>query len=171
MALPKAKNYILFNDTFAINDMDKEGKKFDRVSRFTGRGENLEMELTIDINTELCSLDIGDKVMLMLTTSLSLDTANIAQSEETILPFPIMAQDDQQEKPSWREKSHMERDLSDDFEYVMYGKVYKYDEEKRSKVAVYVSFGGLLMALEGDFRHVQNIHVGQNVYMLMKHQL
>jgi len=65
----------------------------------------------------------------------------------------------------------MERDLSDDFEYVMYGKVYKYDEEKRSKVAVYVSFGGLLMALEGDFRHVQNIHVGQNVYMLIKHQV
>ena len=92
------------------------------------------MELTIDINTELCSLDIGDKVMLMLTTSLSLDTANISQSEETILPFPIMAQDDQQEKPSWREKPHMERDLSDEFEYVMYGKVYKYDEEKRSKV-------------------------------------
>lgn len=29
-ALPKAKNYILFTDTFAINDMDKEGKKFDR---------------------------------------------------------------------------------------------------------------------------------------------
>ena len=28
--LPKAKNYILFTDTFAINDMDKEGKKFDR---------------------------------------------------------------------------------------------------------------------------------------------
>ena len=28
--IPKAKNYILFTDTFAINDMDKEGKKFDR---------------------------------------------------------------------------------------------------------------------------------------------
>ena len=91
------------------------------------------MELTIDINNELYSLDIGDKVMLMLTTSLSLDTANIAQSEETILPFLIMAQDGQQET-SWREKSNIERDLSDDFEYVMYGKVYKYDEEKRSKV-------------------------------------
>ena len=44
-----------------------------------------------------------------------------------------MAQDGQQET-SWKEKSNIERDLSDDFEYVMYGKVYKYDEEKRSKV-------------------------------------
>ncbi|CAI2187454.1 4597_t:CDS:2 [Funneliformis geosporum] len=126
--LPKAKNYILFTDTFAINDMDKEGRKFDR------------------------------------------DTANIAQSEEAILPLPIMTQGDQPERPSWREKNSMDRDLSDDYEYIMYGKVYKYDEEKRSKVAVYISFGGLLMALEGDFRHVQNIHVGQNVYMLMKRQ-
>ncbi|CAG8755894.1 8933_t:CDS:2, partial [Funneliformis caledonium] len=131
--LPKAKNYILFTDTFAINDMDKEGKKFDRVSRFTGRGENLEMELTIDINIELYPLDIGDKVMIMLTTSLSLDTANIAQSEEAILPFPIMTQGDQTERPSWKEKTSMDRDLSDDYEYIMYGKVYKYDEEKRSK--------------------------------------
>ncbi|CAG8601500.1 247_t:CDS:2, partial [Acaulospora morrowiae] len=152
------KNVLLFSDTFNINDMDKEGKKFDRVSRFTGRGESLEMELTIDINIELYPLDIGDRVNVILTTSLALEPSVIQQAEDVI--GGTLAEEMNQ-KISWREKGPMERDLSDDYEYVMYGKVYKYDEERRSKVAVYISYGGLLMALEGDFRHVQNLHVGQ----------
>ena len=32
----------------------------------------------------------------------------------------------------------------------------------------YVSYGGLLMRLEGDANHLQGIEVDQNVYLLMK---
>ncbi|KAF0478384.1 RNA polymerase [Gigaspora margarita] len=162
------KNILLFSDTFNINDCDKDGKKFDRVSRFVGRGESLEMELIIDVNTDLYPLDIGDRVNVILTTSLALDPSQ-AQSEDMIIG--ATSAEEITQKTSWREKSSTERDLSDEFEYVMYGKVYKYDEERRSKVAVYISYGGLLMSLEGDFRHVQNIHVGQQVYLLMKRVL
>lgn len=39
--------------------------------------------------------------------------------------------------------------LADRYDYVMYGKVYKVDEE-RDKYVVYASYGGLLMMLRGD---------------------
>ncbi|KAF0478385.1 RNA polymerase [Gigaspora margarita] len=125
------KNILLFSDTFNINDCDKDGKKFDRVSRFVGRGESLEMELIIDVNTDLYPLDIGDRVNVILTTSLALDPSQ-AQSEDMIIG--ATSAEEITQKTSWREKSSTERDLSDEFEYVMYGKVYKYDEERRSKV-------------------------------------
>lgn len=34
--------------------------------------------------------------------------------------------------------------------------------------SVYISYGGLLMCLEGDFRHLQNISLGENLYLLMR---
>jgi hypothetical protein len=33
----------------------------------------------------------------------------------------------------------------------------------------YLSFGGLLMALRGSYRHLQELVIGENVYLLIKH--
>ncbi|CAG8638542.1 5560_t:CDS:1, partial [Acaulospora colombiana] len=88
------------------------------------------MELTIDINIELYPLDLGDRVNVILTTSLALEPSVIQQAEDVIGGAPA---EEMNQKISWREKGPMEKDLSDDYEYVMYGKVYKYDEERRSK--------------------------------------
>lgn len=65
----------------------------------------------------------------------------------------------------------------------MYGRVYKY-EEAGNKVyvalifmtgslqlisrTVCTSFGGLLMSLRGDARHVEGIELGMNLYLLMR---
>ncbi|KAF9362895.1 DNA-directed RNA polymerases I, II, and III subunit RPABC3 [Mortierella sp. NVP85] len=148
------KDNILFSDIFDIKDVDGAGKKFDRVSRINARSENYEMELTLDIHNEIYPLEIGEKFSLVLATSLSL-TATVGN-------------DTSGAQESWREKVGGERTLADDYEYVMYGKVYKYDEGQGSKVSVYISFGGLLMCLEGDFRHLQNISLGENLYLLMR---
>lgn len=88
------------------------------VSRINARSENYEMELTLDINNELYPLEIGEKFSLVLATSLSL-TATVGN-------------DTSGAQESWRERS--ERTLADDYEYVMYGKVYRYDEGQGSKV-------------------------------------
>jgi DNA-directed RNA polymerase I, II, and III subunit RPABC3 len=37
-----------------------------------------------------------------------------------------------------------------------------------SNRAVYVSFGGLLMCLAGDQRHLQELNVGDQLYLLMR---
>ncbi|OAQ33695.1 RNA polymerase [Linnemannia elongata AG-77] len=163
-----SKDNVLFSDIFDIKDVDGAGKKFDKVSRINARSENYEMELTLDINNELYPLEIGEKFSLVLATSLSLTTA--------------VGNDTSGTQESWREKVGGERTLADDYEYVMYGKVYKYDEGQGSKItnltlfyppfttnsSVYISFGGLLMCLEGDFRHLQSISLGENLYLLMR---
>lgn len=90
------------------------------VSRINARSENYEMELTLDLNNELYPLEIGEKFSLVLATSLSLST--------------VVGNDTSGTQESWREKVGGERTLADDYEYVMYGKVYKYDEGQGSKV-------------------------------------
>ncbi|CAO3622385.1 unnamed protein product [Cunninghamella echinulata] len=119
------------------------------------------MDLTLDINAELYPLEIAEKFSLVLASSLSLDANGNTDTRE-----------------SWRERAPGERDLSDEYEYVMFGKVYRYDDASSGtgvsttsvgqKVSVYVSFGGLLMCLEGDFRHLQKITVGESLYLLMR---
>lgn len=46
--------------------------------------------------------------------------------------------------------------------------VYKYDEGSGEEVTAYVSFGGLLMALTGVYRHMANLTVGEYVYLLLR---
>ena len=52
----------------------------------------------------------------------------------------------------------------------MYGKVFQYDHEGGNTVAIFASFGGLLMCLRGDQSHLRNIHNGTRVYCLLRRQ-
>ncbi|KAI8059336.1 RNA polymerase [Gongronella butleri] len=153
-----AEDNILFQDIFDVKDVNPNGKRFDRVSRVLARSENYEMELTLDINSELYPVEIAEKVSFVLASSLALDSSGVSDTRE-----------------SWRERAPGEHDLSDEYEYVMYGKVYRYEDaaalqatSPAAKKSVYASFGGLLMCLEGDFRHLQKITVGENIYLLMR---
>lgn len=71
------------------------------------------MELTVDINSDLYPLDPGDKFSLALASTLS---------KEGIV------KDTSGERETWRENRSGERTLADDYEYVMYGKVYRLDD-------------------------------------------
>lgn len=46
--------------------------------------------------------------------------------------------------------------------------IYKYDDSPSETITVYASFGGLLMALTGSYRHLSNLAVGSNVYLLIR---
>lgn len=37
-----------------------------------------------------------------------------------------------------------------------------------SRLSAYVSFGGLLMRLQGDANNLHGMHVDQNIYLLLK---
>jgi DNA-directed RNA polymerase I, II, and III subunit RPABC3 len=61
--------------------------------------------------------------------------------------------------------------LMDEFEYVMYGLVYKYKPDTSGsvvRVEVFVSFGGLLMKLKGDPAKLSVLAVDSKVYLLMR---
>lgn len=92
------------------------------------RSDNYEMDLLLDFNNEVYPLNIGDKFTMTLASSLSL--------------VPIEIDPDEEEKrESWRERAPGERDLSDEYEYVMYGKVYRYDDAATGTAASNISIG------------------------------
>eukprot|EP01116_Phalansterium_solitarium_P011671 TRINITY_DN27431_c0_g1_i1.p1 TRINITY_DN27431_c0_g1~~TRINITY_DN27431_c0_g1_i1.p1 ORF type:complete len:147 (+),score=34.60 TRINITY_DN27431_c0_g1_i1:78-518(+) len=140
----------LFEDIFNIRKIDPDGKKFEKVSRIICDSENYEMQLHLDVNTDVYPLDLerNNKFTMLLASTLNLDGS--ADSGEF----------DQSGRPS----------LADKFDYVMYGKVFKYVDEKgsASKLALYASFGGLLMMLKGDARTLQTLSLDQRIYLLMR---
>lgn len=53
-------------------------------------------------------------------------------------------------------------DLKDAAEYIMYGKIYRFDEGKADKTNVFISFGGLLMRVEGSYRKLSRMQHGDS---------
>ncbi|EKM50665.1 uncharacterized protein PHACADRAFT_152837 [Phanerochaete carnosa HHB-10118-sp] len=145
---------IVFDDIFTINAIDKEGKKFDRVSRLYAHSKNYDMDLTLDYNIELFPLQQGQQVALALATSLSRGPPADGEEEKDV--------------EVWRPDGKGRRGLEEDYEYVMYGKVYRFDGGTAEIVTAYASFGGLLMSLTGSFRHMTNIVLGNPVYVLLR---
>ncbi|KAI6044975.1 RNA polymerase I [Pisolithus marmoratus] len=72
--MSSASSNIVFDDIFTISDIDKEGKKFDRVSRLNARSRNYDMDMTLDYDTELFPLSKGQTIAMALASSLSRDS-------------------------------------------------------------------------------------------------
>ncbi|KAJ3163156.1 hypothetical protein HDU86_002325 [Geranomyces michiganensis] len=146
----------LFHSTFTVTEIDPYGKKFDRVSRITAKNESGDVEITLDVNTEIYPLQTHEKVSLALAATLSLD-ATFAGGDDALAASS---------REAWRSG---ERSLADDYDYVMYGKVYQYDDSGAAgKVTISASFGGLLLNISGEYRQLQDLNTGMNIYLLMK---
>ncbi|GLB36307.1 putative RNA polymerase subunit 8 [Lyophyllum shimeji] len=158
-----AASNIVFDDIFTINAIDKEGKKFDRVSRLYAHSKNYDMDLTLDYNVELYPLHKDQNFSLALASSLVRGgPAAGASATDGALEA------DDKERDVWRPDGKGRRGLEEDYDYVMYGKVYKFDGGTSEIVTAYASFGGLLMSLTGSFRHMTSIVLGDPVYLLMR---
>ncbi|KAJ7275348.1 hypothetical protein B0H12DRAFT_1207850 [Mycena haematopus] len=155
---------LAFDDIFTINAIDKEGRKFDRVSRLYAQSKNYDMRLTLDYNIELFPLVQDQSFALALASSLARGGTQAAASG------PDGATDDTEDKDRdvWRPDGKGRRGLEEDYEYVMYGKVYKFDTGTDELVTAYASFGGLLLSLSGSYRHLTNIVLGEPIYVLMR---
>ncbi|CAH1117338.1 unnamed protein product [Phaedon cochleariae] len=145
---------VLFEDIFNVKDIDPEGKKFDRVSRLHCESESFKMDLILDVNSWLYPMELGDKFRLVLATTLR--------------------EDGYADAGDWNPQGlENEGSRADSFEYVMAGKVYRIEgdeaaNEPSSRLAAYVSFGGLLMRLQGDANNLHSFEVDQHMYLLMK---
>ncbi|WFD04900.1 DNA-directed RNA polymerases I, II, and III subunit RPABC3 [Malassezia vespertilionis] len=145
----------LFDTQFVVKAIDPDGKRFDRVSRIIANSPTLDMNLSLDIMTEVYPVHVGQQLTFQLVNSLRRDKGDTEADAAA-------------DHDAWRNDQVGRNDLSSDFDYVMYGKVFKYDERSTEQVTVYASFGGLLMALTGSFRHLSKITVGANVYLLVR---
>lgn len=137
---------MLFDDIFEVKNVDRDGKIFDKVSRINCSSETYEVELNLDINSDIYKVTTGTKLKVVLTSSLNQDGTEQSYYDSTVKPA-----------------------LLDKFDYAMYGKVFKYELDRgSSKVSVYASFGGLLMMLKGDQRNLSGFEMDLKFYLLMK---
>ncbi|KAL1412782.1 DNA-directed RNA polymerases I, II, and III subunit RPABC3 [Vanrija albida] len=158
------RSNIIFEDRFTVTDVDKDGKKFDRVSRIVAASRELGMHLTLDVASELYPLAEGEAFALAVVRSLTpeKDAAEAAEG---------MDDDDGATRKVRRELWRAEdQGLANEYDYVMHGKIYKFDDSQKgdNMTTAYFSYGGLLMALRGSYRHLANVVVGENVYLLMR---
>uniref|UniRef100_A0A0D6QRE9 DNA-directed RNA polymerases I, II, and III subunit RPABC3 n=1 Tax=Araucaria cunninghamii TaxID=56994 RepID=A0A0D6QRE9_ARACU len=140
---------LLFEDIFTVSEIDREGKKFDKVSRIEARSEQFDMHLVLDVNIDVYPVSKGDKFTIALSPTLSLDGTPDSG-------YFVQAG---------------RKSLADKYEYVMYGKLYRISEEGSGanvKVEIYVSFGGLLMLLKGDPSNASNFELDQRLFLLMR---
>mmetsp|Transcript_21760 Transcript_21760/g.73193 ORF Transcript_21760/g.73193 Transcript_21760/m.73193 type:complete len:144 (+) Transcript_21760:65-496(+) len=140
---------IVLEDIIQVKHIDREGKKFDKVSRIDCKSETYDMELVVDINTDIYPVGLNDKLSFALATNL---------------------QDGVPDTGSYNPQP--ESTLLDSYDYAMHGKVYKWVEEKdkgpNGLVAVYVSFGGLLTMIKGDPRHLKEVKPDGSLYLLIR---
>lgn len=141
---------ILFEDMFNVESVD--AGRYNKVGRITAQSStSQDIKITLDINSELFPVKANDSLTIMLASSLGNELSMLTASG------------------SWRPPKSNDKSLADDFDYVMYGTVYKFEESSNNdKMSVYISFGGLLMCLEGGYRSLSNLKQ-ENAYILIRH--
>lgn len=115
------------------------------------------MDLVLDINTEIYPIKVNERFSLVLSPTLNY--SGVTAAEDSFLDTTSFASGN----------SGSIETLADRYDYVCFGKIYKVDENSSSaKISYYISFGGLLMKLEGNPKHLQHLIIGTNVYLLMR---
>ncbi|KAG7529025.1 hypothetical protein FFLO_05818 [Filobasidium floriforme] len=164
------RSNILFTDKFQVKEIDKDGKKFDRVSRMTSNPSQRGLSLTLDYANEFIQFKPQEYFTMTLATSLHEDgdDEEVAGGSSGAAGGPDEASKKVTKREMWRGG---DEGLAEQYEYVMHGKIYKFDETRsgENSTTAYLSFGGLLMALRGSYRHLQELVIGENVYLLIKH--
>ncbi|KAF1945238.1 DNA-directed RNA polymeras-like proteines i [Clathrospora elynae] len=140
----------VFEETFTITSINNE--KYDRVSRIFGTSSDNQLTMTLDINHELFPVQAGETINMVLATTLSLDGA-VKDVNETM----------------WRKVGqHGVTTLADMYDYVCYGKNYRFEENGGDVYKYFASFGGLLLYMEGPYKKLNGLKI-DDIYMLLKH--
>ncbi|KAJ4827383.1 DNA-directed RNA polymerases II, IV and V subunit 8B [Turnera subulata] len=145
-----ANSIILFEDIFIVDKLNPEGKKFDKVTRIEAHSVKSEMEMQLDINSEVYPMAVREKFTMVLAHTLNMDGTP----------------DTGYFNPGGRKAT-----LADNYEYVMHGKLYNITElgsGRASKAEIYVSFGGLLMMLRGEASQTAHFELDQRLFCLIR---
>eukprot|EP00461_Guttulinopsis_vulgaris_P004731 UN04733 len=141
---------FLLQDTFQVSAIDPDGKSFQRVSRLVAKSERLDIETVCDYNSDLFKPQVGHKLEFVLTQTID-DDGNYESNP--------------QYNPRLQSK------LLDQYEYVMFGKVFKIKQptpETKHKTEIFISYGGLLMSLVGQPSSLDNIELDSQLYLLIR---
>mmetsp|Transcript_39528 Transcript_39528/g.58082 ORF Transcript_39528/g.58082 Transcript_39528/m.58082 type:complete len:150 (+) Transcript_39528:119-568(+) len=146
--MASSASMTLFEDIFEVTALNPEKKIFDRVNRVAATGTTFECDLLLDVNSEIYKIQEHERITLVLASTLSLDGSP-------------------DDHDSYAGPSN-EPSLADNYEYVMHGRVFDVIYQKDGVVAIHASFGGLLMRLTGDQRHLSAVQPDMRLYILIK---
>jgi DNA-directed RNA polymerase I, II, and III subunit RPABC3 len=138
---------LLFQDIFDVQQLNPEGKKFERVNRLMCKGLTNDMSLLIDINCEIYRVLEGEKLSVALASTLAMDGSLDDGTYKTY-----------DDEPS----------LLDQYDYAMHGQIFEFKHAGGQSVEIYASFGGLLMRLTGDQRHMDKLVPDMKIYCLIR---
>ncbi|GMM58647.1 DNA-directed RNA polymerase core subunit [Maudiozyma humilis] len=142
---------ILFDDIFQVGEVDPG--RYNRIGRIEATSTTHEQcKLTLDVNTDLFPVSAQEQLTVTVASSLDIDGTADSSAAGT---------------KSWRPPQPDDRSIADDYDYVMHGTAYRFEEVSKDLIAVYYSFGGLLMRLEGNFRNLSNLKQ-ENAYLLIR---
>eukprot|EP00667_Euglena_gracilis_P023260 EG_transcript_26233 len=142
----------MLEDTFEVKELDPEGRKFDLVSRAVLRSERHEMDCTMDVNIDVYPVDCGMRLAMAWAKTIDLEGKPSPEYFDKALCMG--------KKPS----------LMDKYEYVTCGRVYKVDAvpNQMQRIAVYVSYGGLLQKIVGEPHDLKDFEIDGIVYCLVR---
>ena len=116
-----------------------------RVSRVVAKSESYGIDLLLDVNTQIFPLAAQERFTLVVASKIRTDGTACDGAY------------DQSRKPT----------LADDYDYAMHGIVYRVDHDAdRDKRQVYISFGGLLMRLDGDATNLDGLELDASYYLV-----
>lgn len=138
----------VFSAEFIVQEVDKDGKDFDDVSRLLAITSDNSTELLLDYNCKLFYVRERDKLSFSITPTLGTQSS----SNET----------------HWHPSQVNTSSSYNNYSYIMFGQRYHYDESEFNRPKVYYSFGGLLMRLTGDKNKIESVQKNKEVYLLMR---
>merc|ERR1712224_89038 len=113
--------------------------------------KNTEIDLEIDVNTELCPLNVGESFRMTLASKFDLNKKNDSGNYD--IDYSDL------------------KDIISPFDYVTNGKIYKVRDIRTTlgpRSEIYVSFGGLLMLLTGFPEDLENLQLDMEIFCLLK---
>ena len=153
MAAKSAKRPIVLEESFKVIAVNGDGRKFQRVSRLECqpvKPDESDTRVVVDINSDVYPIDAGQGVTIALAFTL-----NLTGEEDT---------------DTYDHGVYHRETVMTPYEYVMHGKVFKCntDDLSAAKAEVLISFGGLLMKVEGSSPAIRDLKFNQNYYFLLK---
>lgn len=142
---------FLFEDSFQVKTVDNS--RFERAGRMDCESISFASNnLEIDINNVIYPVSPSEKIYVAITNNVSppddpraLNTAY--DHDPRLLGSSVM----------------------DQFDYVMFGKVYKKEVKKEENLAVvWASYGGLLMKLRAEAAQLNDFHLNDSIYFMMR---
>ena len=140
---------IIFEDNLTITEIDKDVKVFEKVSRVEGTAEDSQCKINMDVNSEIYPMSKDVLYSILITKSLNTDGTSCPNS--------------------FNYNMYLNKNtLMEKFDYVMYGKVFKFSEEANGNITIYASFGGLLFSITGQPNNLSSFEIDERIYLLIK---